>query len=190
MIQDLETDDFYTNLVALMGMEAKVGNTDTRTIVKNLFLAIFINGADVESRLRKYDISQFRSKWNSLTDRYKQAHQYINQVNAGETVTGLDGIERTFRNDDHAAFSKFIQAQAAYIFKHIFIEVQEDPYFEGYEVVLPVHDSLIIGAESEEEVQVVKKKMEDKFKEVTGVKFAKVKEELLGKKDDIYGMAK
>lgn len=188
MVEDLKTDDFYTNLVTLMGIDHKLGNKEARSIVKNLFISVFINGADVESRLRKHGISQFRSEWNYLTDRYKQAHQYIHQVNADKTVTGLDGIERTFHSDDHAAFSKFIQAQAAYIFKHVFTEVQSGQHPEGHEVILPIHDALIIGAESEEEAQVVKKKMEDKFKEVTSTKLGRVKEELLGKKDDVHDM--
>lgn len=171
-----------------MNLETEFGDKKARSIVKNLFISVFINGADVDNFFRKNSLSQHRSKWNHLTHRYRQTRQYIDKVNAGNPVTGFDGIERTFRSDDNAAFSKFIQSQAAYIFKHVFTEIQKDQHLEGYEVVLPVHDALIIGAESEEGAQVVKKKLLEKFEEVTGVAFAQVTIELFGKKDDVYDM--
>lgn len=188
LIDDLKTGDFYTSLVTQMSLETEVDDKKARSITKDLFISVFINGADVDNFFRRNNLSQHRSNWSRLTDRYRQARQYIDKINAGNPVTGLDGIERTFQSDDNAAFSKFIQAEAAYIFKHVFTEVQEDQYLGGYEVVLPVHDALIIGAESEEEVKVVKKKMLEKFEQVTGTDFVQVKEELLGKKDDVNDM--
>lgn len=191
LITDLKKDDFYLNLLAVMSINP-LGDKDYRSSVKQLFLASFINGAEAEIFIRRKRLPISKEDWQAVIDRYSTAQAYIETVNAEHRATGMNGIELKFRHNDEAVFSKFIQAQAAYIFKKILLDVQYNEWYGTYEVLLPVHDALIIGTKTEEEVHSVTQNMSDIFNEITSTDIARVKIEKLsmGQDDDHENMEK
>lgn len=176
--EDLQADDFYSHLFQ------EISHTDTqyheREVMKQLFLTCFINGGDAEYHLKKHDNAVTVSEWQKVQTRYSVAHSYIENINQTGNVTSLNGINYQFKRNDHAKFSKFIQHEAAYIFRNVFAKVLENETELDMMTLLPVHDEIMLAVKKPETVSVIQNLMTDSFQEVTGSALAKVAANQLG----------
>lgn len=172
LIKDLSSDDFYLELLQHIGHSDK--NTSARNAMKHLFLACFINGGDFDYHTEHYFPSLSRAQWQKLEARYATAVKYRNDIEQHGTASSLNGITYQFKSDDNAKFAKFIQHEAAYIFRHIFINVFEQEQALGIVTILPIHDELMIGTRDIDDADNVCELMKKMFQIVTGTDILKV----------------
>lgn len=166
LIKDLSSDDFYLELLQHIGHSDK--NTSARNAMKHLFLACFINGGDFDYHTEQYFPSLSRAQWQKLEVRYATAVRYRDDIEQHGTASSLNGITYQFKSDDNAKFAKFIQHEAAYIFRHIFMEVFQQEQALDIVTILPIHDELMIAVRDTEAVNSVRDIMNSIFKTMTG----------------------
>lgn len=175
--QDIQSGDLYTCLLKAIGI------TDVeryRRALKKSFLSIFINGGNPEYFLKKYGLPVSQQDWSKVSQRYDTAQAYINRLNDIGNATSLNGITYQFRSDDDAKFSKFVQHEAAYIFRNVFAEVLKNETQLEMLTLLPVHDEILIAVKDPASVSLIQNVMMDTFKEVTGSSLARVEAVKMG----------
>lgn len=172
LIKDLNSDDFYLELLQHINHSDKT--TDSRNAMKHLFLACFINGGDVSYHLQQSALTLTKEQWQKVEDRYAVALKYRNDIEQTGVAYSLNGITYLFKPNDTAKFSKFIQHEAAYIFRHIFLNVFNQESALDIVTVLPIHDELMIGSRDPRQVDSVCKIMKKTFQTVTGTDILKV----------------
>lgn len=173
LLNDLRADDFYMKLLQQIGHEGTDENY--RSAFKRLFLSCFINGGDVAYHLQKSALSLTRAQWQKIEDRYAVALKYRNDIEQTGVAYSLNGITYLFKSDDTAKFSKFIQHEAAYIFRHMFINVFKQEKALNMFILLPVHDEVLVAVKDAECVRKLREMMMTTFQEVTGQSILKVK---------------
>lgn len=173
LLTDLRAEDFYMELLQQIGHEGKDENY--RSAFKRLFLACFINGGDVAYHLQQSALSLTRAQWQKIEDRYTVALKYRNNIEQTGLAYSLNGITYLFKSYDTAKFSKFIQHEAAYIFRHMFINVFKQEKALNMFILLPVHDEVLVAVKDAECVGKLRETIMTTFQEVTGQSILKVK---------------
>lgn len=173
LLTDLRAEDFYMELLQQIGHEGKDENY--RSAFKRLFLACFINGGDVAYHLQQSALSLTRAQWQKIEDRYAVALKYRNNIEQTGLAYSLNGITYLFKSYDTAKFSKFIQHEAAYIFRHMFINVFKQEKALNMFILLPVHDEVLVAVKDAECVGKLRETIMTTFQEVTGQSILKVK---------------
>ena len=170
---DLRAEDFYMELLQQIGHEGTDENY--RSAFKRLFLACFINGGDVVHHLQQSALSLTRAQWQKIENRYEVALKYRNNIEQTGLAYSLNGITYLFKSDDTAKFSKFIQHEAAYIFRHIFINVFKQEKALNMLILLPVHDEVLVAMKDTESIGKICEMMMNTFQRMTGQSTLKIK---------------
>lgn len=173
LIRDLKADDFYMKLLQQTGHVSL--NQSDRDDIKRLFLACFINGGDVKHHLKNSRLSLTIDQWKKIEERYSKAARFRDNINQLGTANSLNGITYRFKPNDSAKFAKFIQHESAYIFRHIFMAVFKREISLNMQVILPVHDEILIAVKATENVEDITDVMKDQFQEVTGASILRIK---------------
>lgn len=168
---DLQTEDFYLHLLHEIGQTA---GSREREAIKQMFLTCFINGGNAEYHLKKHNLTLTANDWKKVQTRYSVAHKHIETINQTGNAESLNGITYQFKPDDNAKFSKFIQHEAAFIFRNVFSEVLKKETNLDVMALLPVHDEIMIAVKQAETVDIIQNLMTETFREVTSSPLAKV----------------
>lgn len=175
---DLQTEDFYSHLLHEIGHTSD--QEHKREAMKQIFLTCFINGGNAEYHLQKHNLTLTANDWKKVLTRYSVAHKYIATINQTGNAESLNGITYQFKPDDNAKFSKFIQHEAAFIFRNVFAEVLKTETNLDVMALLPVHDEIMIAVKEVETAAVIQNLMTETFREVTSSPLAQVTANQLG----------
>lgn len=170
--QDLRAADFYTELLNQIGEGDKDENY--RKAFKHLFLACFINGGDVAYHLQKNALPLTRAQWQKIEERYATAVKYRDDIEQYGTAKSLNGITYLFKSEDNAKFAKFIQHEAAYVFRHIFTTVFNQETALDMQVILPVYDEILVAVKDSESIGKICEMMINAFQMVAGQSALKI----------------
>src|SRR5699024_2623125 len=87
----------------------------------------------------------------------------------------LNGITYLFKSEDNAKFAKFIQHEAAYVFRHIFTTVFNQETALDMQVILPVHDEILVAVKDSKSIGKICEMKMNAFQVVTDKSSLRIK---------------
>lgn len=173
LIEDIQSGDLYKTITSVFFDQ----NTDTlkyRDDIKTLFLSTFMYGGDTTYNLQKLNLPIKKQQWQVFLEKYEVANVYKENINKQKQVTSLIGIPYDFGRAHVNVFNRFIQSEAAWIFKHVLVETMAMEEEKRFQIILPIHDALLIEAESFEMARDVAEHMKNTFNEIVDMNIAQV----------------
>lgn len=175
LIKDIQSGDLYNVLaIELFNTEDKVEPSHYRDDIKLLFLATFMYGGDISYNLSKSELPIHKRQWNRLLKKYDIANAYQSEIIDKKQCHSLIGIPYDFNRAEVNIFNRFIQSEAALIFKNMLLNLEKLEQSKNFKMILPVHDAILIEADSFKTANDVAIEMENSFNEAVDMKIAKV----------------
>jgi len=175
LIEDIQSGDLYSVLTSgLFHEEGDSGSSHYRDDIKTLFLAAFMYGGDVNYNISKLKLPIQAHQWNLLLKKYDVANAYRSEIIQKKQCQSLIGIPYDFNRATVNIFNRFIQSEAALIFKQMLLKLAGLEQSKNFKMILPIHDAILIEADSPDTANAVAVEMEDSFNEIVDMNIAKV----------------
>lgn len=175
LIEDIQSGDLYSVLTSgLFHEEGDSGFSHYRDDIKTLFLASFMYGGDVNYNISKLKLPLQAHQWNLLLQKYDVANAYRTEIIQKKQCQSLIGIPYDFTRATVNIFNRFIQSEAALIFKQMLLKLADLEQSKNFKMILPIHDAILIEADSPDTANAVAIEMEDSFNEIVDMNIAKV----------------
>ncbi|MCD2478438.1 DNA polymerase [Mammaliicoccus lentus] len=172
-----QKDGLYDALLSELELQ-----DEQRVLVKRAFIGSFLFGGNFDSP--KFKLKQYVSEvqWLDAVSQFTKVIELKKQIEEHKTMPMPYGIEHdmsAFQGSSIMAF--YLQTVASYIFKHILLEVYKAQCTQkSFQIILPIHDAIMIECDDEETAQSVAQLMKSKANELFKGEFAHVTVEALG----------
>lgn len=173
LITDIRSGDLYRELTHNF-KNLNLDDNDIRDKVKQLFLATFMYGGDIEYHLNKLGLNITSQHWVSVMDKYKSAKKLITAIKRERKATSILGNDHDFGRTNVPVFNRYLQSEAANIFKLVLLELKAVEDSLSFKTILPIHDAVIIESKSEQDAKAVAGVMERTFNSVFDINIASV----------------
>ena len=121
-------------------------------------------------------------QWLDAVSQFTKVIELKKQIEEHKTMPMPYGIEHdmsAFQGSSIMAI--YVQTVASYIFKHILLEVYKAQCTQkSFQIILPIHDAIMIECDDEETAQSVAQLMKSKANKLFNGEFAHVTVEALG----------
>lgn len=172
-IEDIISNDFYWGLAeACLGENANY--SQDRDKIKTLFLATFMYGGDTNYNIKKLKLGITAQQWHAVLKNYEIARAYKENIINQKRAVSLMGNTYNFNRADVNIFNRFIQSEAALIFKFVLLEMVTLQHDIPFDIILPVHDAVLIETGSDEDARKVADFMVEKFDQLVDTNIATV----------------
>ncbi|WP_234573662.1 DNA polymerase [Staphylococcus haemolyticus] len=172
-----QKDGLYDALLSELGL-----SDELRVFVKRAFIGSFLFGGNFKNP--KFKLNQYVSEiqWLDAVSQLTKVIELKKHVEKSNSMPMPYGIEHdmsAFQGSSIMAI--YVQTVASYIFKHILLEVYKAQCTQkSFQIVLPIHDAIMIECDDEETAQNVSQLMKSKANELFKGEFAHVTVEALG----------
>lgn len=172
-----QKDGLYDALLSELELQ-----DEQRVLVKRAFIGSFLFGGNFDSL--KFKLKQYVSEvqWLDAVSQFTKVIELKKQIEEHKTIPMPYGIEHdmsAFQGSSIMAF--YVQTVASYIFKHILLEVYKAQCTQkSFQIILPIHDAIMIECDDEETAQSVAQLMKSKANKLFNGEFAHVTVEALG----------
>lgn len=155
---------------------------DKRLFVKRAFIGSFLFGGSYKNP--KFKINQYVSEvqWLDTVSKFTQVIELKKKVEMNKIMAMPYGITHDMSHyQGKSIMAIYVQTVASYIFKHILLEVYKAQCAQkSFQIVLPIHDAIMIECNDVETAQSVAQLMKSKANELFKGEFAHVTVEALG----------
>ncbi|WP_436938277.1 hypothetical protein [Staphylococcus xylosus] len=184
MTQDSKLIDFLNHKEGLYDalLEDLSLSKKEKKFVKRAFIGSFLFGGNFDSP--KFKLKHYVSEvqWLDAVSQFTKVIELKKQIEEHKTMPMPYGIEHdmsAFQGSSIMAF--YVQTVASYIFKHILLEVYKAQCTQkSFQIILPIHDAIMIECDDEETAQSVAQLMKSKANKLFNGEFAHVTVEELG----------
>lgn len=175
LIEDILSNDFYSVLASGLFNDADESEpSQYRDDIKTLFLATFMYGGDINYNIAKLKLPIQANQWDVLLKKYDVAHAYKSDIIQKKQCRSLIGTPYNFSRAEVNIFNRFIQSEAALIFKEVLLDLSELEQAQNFKMILPIHDAVLIEADSFDTANTVAVEMENSFNQIVDMNIAKV----------------
>lgn len=175
LVEDILSDDFYSVLAS--GLFNDAGGSEPsnyRDDIKTLFLATFMYGGDINYNISKLKLPIQANQWHVLLKKYDVGHAYKSDIIQKKQCRSLIGTPYDFNRAEVNIFNRFMQSEAALIFKQVLLDLSELEQAQNFKMILPIHDAVLIEADSFDTANTVAVEMENSFNQIVDMNIAKV----------------
>ena len=109
-----------------------------------------------------------------MMDKYESAKEFKETMVDELKARSILGHDLDFSRAKVPIFNRFLQSEAALVFKLVLLELKKVEDDHNFEVILPIHDAVIIEAKSEQDAKAVADIMEATFNSVFNINIASV----------------
>ena len=167
MTQDSKLIDFLNHKEGLYDalLEDLSLSKKEKKFVKRAFIGSFLFGGNFDSP--KFKLKHYVSEvqWLDAVSQFTKVIELKKQIEEHKTMPMPYGIEHdmsAFQGSSIMAF--YVQTVASYIFKHILLEVYKAQCTQkSFQIILPIHDAIMIECDDEETAQLMKSKANKLF---------------------------
>lgn len=155
---------------------------EKRLFVKRAFIGSFLFGGSYKNP--KFKINQYVSEiqWLDAISKFTRVVELKKKVEMNKIMAMPYGITHDMSHyQGKSIMAIYVQTVASYIFKHILLEVYKAQCAQkSFQIILPIHDAIMIECDDEETAQSVAQLMKSKANELFKGEFAHVTVEALG----------